>query len=270
MSALADDSKGPSGTLARGLAILDLLAAGERPTVTELVIKLELSRSATYRILSVLREQGLVAWDSADSGIYPGEKAIMLGMAGLSHYDPYLAARQELTTMAEEIGEAILLGVRHGAEIVYIAHEDRGVHMVSVRRMVGMRFALNTTSMGKAFLAQFPDDFQEDLLNRIPLARMTDRTITDKEVLRRELDRIRERGYAVDDGENAVGVMCFGAAVCDDAGWPVCGIAISGPKERMMPRVKELSRRVVESTDIIARRLGFGAAHEQKQLWTGH
>lgn len=255
----SDEGKAPSGTLARGLAILDLLAAGERPTAADLVTDLELSRSATYRILGVLREHGLVDWDSAEGGIYPGERAIMLGMAGLSHFEPYGAARAELTNMAEELGEAILMGVRNGTEMVYVAHEDRGAHMVAVRRMVGMRFPMNTTSMGKAFLANFPADVREDILGRMAMVRLTPATITDRDVLRRELLTIRERGFAIDDGENAEGVMCFGAAVCDDAGWPVAGIAVSGPRDRMAPRAVELQERILAAREIVGRRLGYGA-----------
>lgn len=258
------EDRGPSGTLARGLAILDLLAQGERPTAAELVARLDLSRSATYRILGVLREHGLVDWETAEGGIFPGERAIMLGMAGLSHFEPYAAAREELIRMAEELGEAVLLGVRNGNEMVYLNHEDRGVHMVSVRRMVGMRFPMNTTSMGKAFLAAFPDNYCEDILARMGLPQMTRATITDPEAFRAELKVIRERGYAIDDCENADGVMCFGTAVCDDTGWPVCGIAVSGPRERMAPRADEMAARVVQAADVVGRRLGFAAAHEAR------
>lgn len=266
------DDRGPSGTLARGLAILDLLAQGGRPTAADLVVRLDLSRSATYRILGVLRDHGLVDWDTAEGGIFPGERAIMLGMAGLSHFEPYAAAREELIRMAEELGEAVLLGVRNGNEMVYLNHEDRGVHMVSVRRMVGMRFPMNTTSMGKSFLAAFPENYREDMLARMPLAQMTPRTITDLDRLRAELRIVSERGFAVDDGENAEGVMCFGTAVCDDTGWPVCGIAVSGPRERMAPRADEMASRVVQAADVVARRLGFAAMHEariRKPLDTG-
>ncbi len=253
-----DNDASLSGTLARGLAVLDLLAAGERPTAADIVARLDLSRSATYRVLGALRQHGLIDWEAGSTGeIVPGETAIKLGMAGLANFDPYAAGRAHIADLSAEVGEAVLMAVVDGDDIVYIAHEDHSRHTVGVRRLLGVRRPLATTSLGKAYLAALPVAECDAWIDQTTLVRVTDRTITDKGQLRREIDAARLRGYAIDDSENDVGVMCFGAAVRDSSGRPLASVSVAGPIDRMQPREPELSGLLLRTVEAISRRLGY-------------
>lgn len=247
----------PSGTLQRGLAILAHLGAGEAPTVVELMDRLDLSRSATFRILGVLRDHGLVRWDSSSSArITLGDSAILLGMTALAQSDVWEVARHRIRALAEETGEAALMAVVDGGEVVYVAHEDRSSHVVGVRRLLGVRRPLEVTSLGKAYAAALPPADVEALIPLLGFVPGTPTTITDAASFRAELAATRARGYAIDDGEQDPDVMCFGAAILDHREMPVYAISIAGPRERIEPHSAELSARVMSTAREISLRLG--------------
>lgn len=249
--------EGPTGTLARGLAILELLATGQRLSASEVIARLDLSRSAVYRILGTLAEHGLVEWNTSSGVIYPGPKAIMLGMAGLAQVDVVHHGRAIMEELAARVGEACLMALVDGDEIVYVAHEDPSIHTVGVRRLLGTRRPIYATSLGKAFMSALPAELSDAWIERLDLFPLTDRTITDPTALRLEIAATRERGYAIDDGENDPGVMCLGAAIRDDSGRPVTSMSLAGPRERIAARQQELSELVCEAAAAISQRLGY-------------
>lgn len=264
MSATADAESGealpevPSGTLQRGLAILDVLASGARPGVAELMETLDLSRSATYRILAVLRDHQLIDWDSAStSEIWLGQKAITLGMTSLAQFDPWEVGRAELKQLAGDTGESALMAIVDGVEAVYVAHEDATSHTVGVRRLLGVRRPLQATSLGKAHLAAMPPEEAARLIAQMTFHPWTETTLVSAEALGADLELTRQRGYAIDHGEHETGVLCVGVAVRDHTGWPVCAISVAGPTDRVRPRLDVLAAQVLATAGSISQRLGW-------------
>ncbi len=245
-----------AGTLERGLAILDLLGSAGPIGAGHITEALGLSRSATYRILGTLREFGYVEWDGFDR-VALGFRTIQLGMTALNALDPVEAAQAHLRDLARELGESALLAIRDGDEMVYLAREQAGEHSITMRPSLGARRRMHSTSLGKAYLAALPLDEADALVDRLELPAATPNTITDAARLRRELDEIRIRGHAVDDVENEPGVVCFGAAVRDHRGRPVCAISVAGPEHRMRAKQDKVAAMVVEQALAISRRLGY-------------
>jgi IclR family transcriptional regulator, acetate operon repressor len=101
----------------------------------------------------------------------------------------------------------------------------------------GRRVPAHCTGVGKALLSQLPDDAVRELLARTGMAAQTPSTITDPDVLLAELARIRAEGYAVDEGEQEVGVRCVAVPVQGALG--TLGISVSGPAPRMTADVIE-------------------------------
>lgn len=248
----------PSGTLQRGLAILDVLADGSRPDVAELMTSLDLSRSATYRILGVLRDHQLIEWDPAiSSEIGLGQKAILLGMTGLAQFDPWDVGRAELKQLAADTGESALMAIIDGVEAVYVAHEDATSHTVGVRRLLGVRRPLYATSLGKAHLAALEPAEADALIEQLQFTAWTRTTLTTADQLRADLELCRARGYAIDDGEHESGVMCAGVAVRDHTGHPVCALSVAGPVERVRPQLDQLAEHVGATARSLSQRLGW-------------
>ncbi len=245
------------GTLERGLAILGMLSDGRPVTPTRIMDELKLSRSATYRILGLLRRLDYVDWDGAAERIQLGRQVVLLGMAALAAFDPFAAAQAHLRDLSAELSEAAMMAVRDGEQMVYIAHEDTTDNLIAVRRLLGVRRPIHTTSLGKAYLAAMPIVEADALIDKVELTALTANTITDRAKLRAEVDETRARGYAVDNGENEIDVMCFGAAIRDDRGLPVCAISVAGPRDRMSGKADIIPERVVSAALSVSRRLGF-------------
>jgi IclR family acetate operon transcriptional repressor len=101
---------------------------------------------------------------------------------------------------------------------------------------VGNRTPLHATGAGKALLANLPATRRDALLERLDLRGYTARTIVDRATLRRTLDEVREKGYAVDDEEYDEGVRCVAVAVLvreNPTGGPVAALSISAPASRL-------------------------------------
>jgi DNA-binding IclR family transcriptional regulator len=243
-----------------------MLTAGGPVPANEIIDELGLSRSATYRILGLLRQRGYLDWDGSSEKIQLGEQSVKLGMAALASFDPFLAAQAHLRDLSAELGEAALMAVRDGAQMVYIAHEDVTDNLIAVRRLLGVRRPLYSTSLGKAFLAALPIEEADAVVDQLSLVGKTPTTITDRAKLRSELDETRARGYAIDNEENEPGVMCFGAAIRDDRGRPLCAISVAGPRERIAEKRDVVPVRVAEVALSVSRRLGFRGAPDTVQL----
>lgn len=251
------ESDNPSGTLQRGLAILGQLSHGAQPTAGDLIERLGISRSATFRVLTTLREHGLVEWDSTVSGrVVPGEQAVCLGVAGLRAFDPWDFGRRQLKDLAEDLGESALMALRDGGEMVYIAHEDHSDHLVGVRHLLGARRPVHASSLGKAYLAALPVAEREQIVAGLELTRFTDTTLTTTEALLADLAASQQRGWAIDDEEHEEGVRCFGVAVLDHLCRPVCSISVAGPKERIQADEAHITDRLIATARAMSRRLG--------------
>jgi IclR family acetate operon transcriptional repressor len=102
----------------------------------------------------------------------------------------------------------------------------------------------------------------EDLLSRLeeqqPFRKYTPNTRTDPQEIRAELERVRERGYALDLEEFEEGVRCVAAPILDARGRAVAAVSVSGPKHRLPKRLLqgELARGTMAAAREIGHRLG--------------
>jgi DNA-binding IclR family transcriptional regulator len=134
------------------------------------------------------------------------------------------AARRHLEKLAQTVGNDVYLAVKSGNRVVYV---DRfvGSQPVTVNIRLGESLALHSTAVGKLFAAYVPE-LQRRVLSR-PLQRSTAHTITDPAELTRELDKIREEGFAVSQEESFDGICGMAVPVYDDAGQLLAAIHVS-------------------------------------------
>jgi IclR family acetate operon transcriptional repressor len=100
---------------------------------------------------------------------------------------------------------------------------------------VGRRARAHCTAVGKAMLAQMPAEKVEGILRRSGMPALTEHTITDRAQFTRELALTRERGYAIDEGEQELGVRCVAVALPGNS--PRAAASISGPLTRMTDKL---------------------------------
>jgi IclR family transcriptional regulator, KDG regulon repressor len=109
------------------------------------------------------------------------------------------------------------------------------------------------TSSGKALIAFLPEDSLDDLLRRVKFVRYTPNTLMTRNALKAELSLIRERGYAVDDEENELGLRCVGGPIRDSSGTIIASIGIAGPIFRVTEgRVPSVAREVIATAHALS------------------
>src|SRR6201995_5088063 len=140
-------------------------------------------------------------------------------------------AHQHLSEVSARLGESVNLAVLDGEEIVYVAQVQPSQNFMRMFTEVGRRVKPHATAVGKAILATRPEDEVRELLKRTGMPRRTEQTLTTPKLLFADLERVRERGYALDDGEQELGVRCVGLVV-PGAPRPMA-LSMSGPLTRM-------------------------------------
>jgi DNA-binding IclR family transcriptional regulator len=244
-----------SGTLERGLRLLQFFAAAGEATPAEAAKATGLSRSATYRIADRLRGWGFLEANPATEALRLGSEAVRLGMAALASLEVTRLAPPYLRRLADQTKETVNLAVVDGDEVVYI-HKEEGTLAVKMSARLGSRRPLHCTALGKAYLAALAPEELEARLAGLELARHTAATITDPAALAAELERVRRRGWAVDDEEVEEGVYCLGAAVRDHRRLAVAAISVAGPAYRLRARADQVGTLVAGTAAAISRRLG--------------
>ena len=126
--------------------------------------------------------------------------------------------------------------------------------MMRVVQIIGARAPLHITAVGKIFLAADEPEKTSDYMKRTGLPRYTENTLTDPESFARELDRIRQQGYAYDNEEAEKGVSCIGAGIYNDEGRLVAGLSVSAPSDRLD---KAWSAPLRQTANNISRALGY-------------
>lgn len=211
-----------------GLDVLELLARQGGPSsLTAIARELGMSKSGVHSALATLSRRGFVA--RGGEGQYRlGLRAWELG-SGAVAADVVRRAAPHMEWLAREAQEGVILGMLDGFDVVY-AHLVESRQAVRVHTVVGDRIRAHCTSTGLALLAALPE---AELKARLParLARFTADTITDREALLRELQRVRVRGYAVNRGgwQEEVGGV---AAVVPGAELPAA-LCVAAPRYRV-------------------------------------
>lgn len=251
----ADRATGSAKALVKGLAIIDVVAARGPLRLGEIVTASGLPRPTALRLIDALLEHRVLRFDDA-SGYGLGSQVLSWGQHYLDGLDLREHAQDLLDELSASARETCFLGVPDGGRVLYVglAH---GPQAVRPSARLGTRNPLHCTGIGKAILAWASDDVVDAALTGTLVAK-TPRTLTDAETIRAELQRTRERGYAIDDIENEDGVRCVAAPVRDHRGEVVAGLSVSAPAYRFdHDDLAQLAPRVVATADELSARIGY-------------
>ena len=242
-------------SLAKGLKVLELLAANRDLSASQVAAQLGTSRAASHRFLTTLRDLGYVEKTSANR-FRLTFKVVELGMKKLDGFEIRHTAQPFMREIAFAFGETVNLGHWDGKAI---AHLDK-INSTEVLRLdVGMGAVAPAycTGLGKAILAFLPATEFEDYLDRTDLKAMSPKTITDPEKLKTDLEQVRRRGYAIDDEELSLGLRCVAAPVFDYTGRPTYAVSVSGPAQRMTKeKIKAIQTKLVPVCRQISHQIG--------------
>ncbi|HEU0101022.1 MAG TPA: IclR family transcriptional regulator [Mycobacteriales bacterium] len=239
----------------RALTVLEILAGRGVAGVTEIAGELGVHKSTASRLIAVLESRGFVE-QLSDRGKYRlGFGIARLAGALTVHRDLAHAGRAASEALAAELGETVNLAIPDGSRVINIS-EVRGPGALAVQNWVGQSTPSHATSSGKVLLADLAQPDREALLGA-DLERYTEHTITDLGVLARELDAVRERGWASTVEEYELGLNAVAAPVRDHDGTVVAAISVAGPSFRLVREdFPKVAARVLQAAEEFEHRLG--------------
>ncbi|GAB4112244.1 MAG: IclR family transcriptional regulator [Candidatus Caldatribacteriota bacterium] len=238
--------------------MLDVLYKNKTPmSMTEISQELNFYPSTIHRILDTLKYGGYVEQDPITQKYQLGLRLLELGMEKLNQIDLVKEAKPYLKELAKKCNETVHLAILEDNNVLYLAKEEstQTIRMISY---VGKRAPLHCTALGKILLAFLPIDKREKILARIDLFQLTENTITDKDKLREELNRIEEEGFALDKEENEKDVRCIAAPIRNYRRRVIAAVSISGPSYRInKDNQNHLKEELITACQKISARLGF-------------
>jgi DNA-binding IclR family transcriptional regulator len=229
------DARSGAQSVERALAVLRFFEHGDRNLgVSEIAVATGLTVSTAHRLTRALCAGGLLMQDPRSERYQLGPLAVVLGRRAEEQLG-YARALPALESLAEVTGESVNLGIRSGAEVLVVLAVP-SPQPLRFDQLAGSRVAIHTSAMGKCLLAFSPraPGADVDVLSGLPrLTRFTDHTITRRDRLADELQRTRERGWALNDEERNAGVRAVAAPVLDASGSAVAAVAVQGPALRL-------------------------------------
>ncbi|MGH9116748.1 MAG: IclR family transcriptional regulator [Acidimicrobiales bacterium] len=224
--------------------------------VSELARRLDVGKSTVHRLLSTLAGEGFLEQD-AESGKYRlGLVVYDLGAAVAVHMDLHEAVLPPMERLRNATGETVHTAVLDGREVVYVERLD-SPNTLRLFLDVGRRNWAHCTGTGKALLAFLPEPQLDRLLKGWRLPQKTPHTITDVQLLRKELKETHRRGYAQNMNESEMGVLSVAAPIRDGSGRVRAAVSVAGPAPRMDPIMDQFIAGVLEAAASASRRLGF-------------
>jgi DNA-binding IclR family transcriptional regulator len=218
----------------RAHEIIECLRETDGARLSAIADRVGLTPGSTHTYLSTLRGMGYVV--KTDGRYELGPEFVTLGEYVRNHSVLYRAAKEEIDRLAEKTDEAVHLVVEHDGQGIAL-YERLGEEAIGTEYHRELRQQphqhLHCTASGKAILAQLSESRVRDVLDKRGMAPQTPNTITDRETFLKELETVREQGYAVNDEEELLGIVAVGASITDGDGEVVGSIAISAPKTRM-------------------------------------
>jgi IclR family acetate operon transcriptional repressor len=234
-----DRDDAPVQSVQRAFGLLEAITrAGGEATVAALAVETGLALASAHRLLRTLVASGYVRQlPSRRYALGPG----LLRLGATAHHLLGRWALPCLSSVVEQLGETANLATLDRDAVVYVAQVP-SPHPMRMFTEVGNRVAVHCTGVGKALLARLDEDEVRAVLARSGMPERTLRTITDVDHFLDELRRVRQTGYALDDGEQEIGVRCIAVAV---PGSPTpLAVSISGPATRLrnnvVPRVSRV------------------------------
>jgi IclR family transcriptional regulator, KDG regulon repressor len=237
---------------------LDILEAIKNSPVgmslADLTRTVKIPKPTAYRIAATLESRGYL--DRTEEGGYQISRKLFELQRGVT--DEQLLMRVTYPVMehlVESCQETVNLGVLDAGEVVVIntIESPQGIRMSS---KIGNRRYAHSTALGKVLLCAMPEkDLQRYIKNK-GLPRLMPNTITTEAALKKELELIRERGYAMDNEENEPNGRCIGAPVFGPYGRVLAAVSISGPTFRMtVERAHSLGPVLIDACSSISKRL---------------
>ncbi len=241
----------------KALEIIDILVKSDGGiSLGELSKRAGQHKTTTHRLLQSLLKYGYADQDSETKKYKAGLKIFELSHQLIDKMELRVEARSELKKLNQKTNETVHLAVLDKGEVVYIdkIEPQRTIRMYS---SIGKRAPAHCTGVGKALLAYLPEDELERVVEEKGLKGYTETTITSIPRFKDELQKIRDRGYAIDNAEHEEEVRCVACPIYDHTGQVIAAVSLTIPSFRAnREEIEKFAPIVMKYASKISKKIG--------------
>lgn len=242
----------------KALDILEILAdSSENLPLHSIADRIDYSRNKTFRLMATLFERGLVDRDTTTGAYYLGSRSVVFGQKLFQSSNLVSYAHPIMEHLARKHHEAVYMTIIKDDDVLFLDMVDCE-QQIKAAPLVGKSFPFFTNAAGKVMRAL--DSF--DLLEKLRLKKISREGRPDVDELVSELQEIRAKGVAVDNGGLGDGIISVAVAVRDYAGQVVCALTMLGPSFRMLTdRIEcEIIPSMLQGAAVLSGKFGYEPA----------
>lgn len=249
-----------SQSLQNGIDALMFLSSKKSAGVTEIARAIGVNKSTAYRIMQTFLGSNMVEKNPETMCYKLGPAILRLSHQYYSGLNAAGIAKPYMARLSEGFGESVhlcALSNNRAVVVEQITAESR----LTANAKIGEAEPLHCSSVGKCLLAYADSGRQEKMLRELTFEKHTEKTITDKTALLKELARIKERGFAIDDCELSEEIRCVAAPIFNSKGECCFSIGVSGARSRMTrEKMNKISEGLKKVSEAISSELGYAKA----------
>jgi DNA-binding IclR family transcriptional regulator len=236
--------------------ILSIIAEKNSMGVTQLAQEIGVDKSTISRLLSTLKYHDFVQVDRSTQKYRLGFRILHLGEAIKENINVIGIARPIIAELCKNLNEGVHLCAFNNNS-VYVVDQVKSKKVYNLSATVGMIEPIHCSSVGKCILAFKRPQTIDALLENYEFTKYTEKTITNKEDLLKELEKIRQQGYAIDDEEMSIGVRCIAAPIYNYRGSVQYSIGVSGQSTNIsVSNIGSYINKIVEVAKQISMEMG--------------
>jgi IclR family acetate operon transcriptional repressor len=246
--------------LARASAIIDVIAAGadEGIGLSEISRATALNKTTAFNLLASLVTLRFIEKDKHSKRYRLGLRNLELGRIAQQRLHISHLSRPILADLCKKTNETVNLGLPDLLDF-WVIDSYQGSRLLHATAYGGWRSMYHCTALGKAFLSLWDSPMRHTVYRLRGLPRQTPRTITDIDTLEAQLAQFQAQGYAVDVGENEVGVNGIARATVNGMGDIAAAISVAGHSNRLTKDIMEqIAPDVIAAANAISAALGCG------------
>ncbi len=256
------DLKYPVNTVIKAIEVINFLSKerGNRGvSIGELSEGLDMNKSSVHRLLSTLLYYGYVDKNSETNRYRLGWELYKIGQVIPMQNQLYNIDNNYLVDLNERVHETVNLGILKKNETIIISKIDAPHTGLRVTGNPDEYEAIHATALGKMMISEMSEEDIRNLLNNEEsLTAYTPNTISNVTSLLRELEHIRELGYAIDAEEYCIGLYCMAMPIRDFSKKIICAVSVSTPTVRIDEAKKALILESLRNTTTkISKSLGY-------------
>ncbi len=249
-------------SIKRASDILDLFMEDPGPLgITDFSKRLSLPKTTIQGIVRTLAHIQYLEQDPLSHKYYLGPKLFRLGMQYTVNHDTMSIANLYAERLSFKLGLPVNAGFLVGNRII-IALRAEPESGSSFFPQMGLVIQPHTTCIGKIIYAFMDEQKREELIGELEFAPLTERSITDPDVFRKELEQVRQDGISYENEENVPGMAGIGGPVFNSFGELIAAFAVTGRVEQVMNKKTQIMQDVQYTSREVSRKLGYVSIFE--------